>query len=310
MTPTLCLVTGANGFVGRALCAEMACRGLPLRAALRHAAGPQTVGVGAIDGDTDWRAALSGCDTVVHLAAQAHQAAGDLQRLQATNVHGVLNLARQAQAAGVRRLVFLSSIKAWGETTLPGEAARESDACHPQDAYGRSKCSAEQGLRALPQDGGMDIVIVRPPLVYGPGARANFAALQRAVQRGWPLPLGAVRNARSFIALDNLVDFLILCARHPAAAQHTFHVSDGADLSSPDLVRAMAQAAGVPARLWPLPPILLRAAARIVGRGAAAQRLLGNLQLDIGKARTLLDWHPPLTLQEGMRRAFTERPQP
>ena len=297
------LITGANGFVGSALCAEAQRRGLAFRAAQRQAGGSDHVGVGAIDGRTDWREALQGCDTVVHLAAQAHQAAGDTATLRATNVDGVLNLARQAAAAGVRRLVFLSSIKAWGEHTQPGEAAKETDASQPEDAYGHSKHDAEHGLREISIAHAIEHVIVRAPLVYGPGAKGNFAALQRAVRRGWPLPLGAVHNARSFIALDNLVDFLMCCATHPAAAGQTFHVSDGVDLSSPALVRAIAAAADVPARLLPVPAGLLRTAATLLGQGAAAQRLLGNLQVDISKAQGALGWQPPFTVAEGMRRA-------
>lgn len=296
------LVTGANGFVGTALCRELQRRGMALRAASRAPlqADYEQVRVGAIDGGTDWSAALQGCDTVIHLAALAHQPVSEegLAALRASNVDGVLHLARTAQAAGVRRFVFLSSIKAWGETTRPGQAARETDACQPQDAYGRSKCDAEQGLRALQ----MEVAIVRAPLVYGPNAKANFAALLNAVLRGWPLPLGAVRNARSLVALDNLVDFLILCAQHPAASG-TFHVSDGADLSTAELARAMAQAGGARARLLPLPPGLLRLALALIGKSAAADRLLNNLQLDISKAKTLLGWQPPLSVAEGMRRA-------
>lgn len=304
------LITGANGFVGSALCRMALARGLDVRAAVRQ---PQDmpfaqVVVGDIHAETNWHSALAGCDTVVHLAALAHRPLGsDAQAhaaLQATNVDGVVRLASLAADAGVRRLVFLSSIKAWGESTLPGQAARESDDCRPEDAYGRSKLAAEQALRTLAAQRGLSLVIVRPPLVYGPGAKANFAALLRAVRAGWPLPFGAVRNARSLVALDNLTDFLLCCASHPAAVGQTFHVSDGADLSSADMVKALATAACRPARLWPVPPAWLRLAGRLLGRGEAAKRLLDNLQVDISKAHKLLGWRPPLSVSEGMRRVL------
>lgn len=293
------LVTGSNGFVGTALCREMQRRGMALRAL-------QRADIGSIGAHTDWRSALDGCDTVIHLAAQAHRPAGksaqELSALRSTNVDGVLNLARQSAATGVRRFVFLSSIKAWGERTAPGHAARELDTCHPEDAYGQSKWEAEKGLVAFARE--LEIVIVRSPLVYGPQAKGNFAALARAVLRGWPLPLGAVHNARSMVALDNLVDFLICCAFHPGAVNQTFHVSDDDDLSAAALVRAIATAAGVTPRLFSVPPSWLRFAARLIGRDDAAQRLLGNLQVDISRARDLLQWKPGVSVQEGMRRAL------
>ena len=297
------LVTGANGFVGTALCTVLRVRGIAHTAAMRDT-------VGSIGPATDWRPALQGCDVVVHLAGRAHQPAGeDTTALYATNVAGTLRLAQQAAAAGVQRLVFMSSIKAWGEVTLPGQAARESDESHPQDAYGLSKHKAERGLRQISQDTGMAIVIIRPPLVYGPQARANFAALLRAVQRGWPLPLGAVRNTRSFIGVDNLVDFVLLCAQHPAAADQTFHVSDGADLSTAALVQGMARAANVKTRLLAVPVGVLKATAWLLGKGEAVQRLTGNLQLDISQARNQLGWRAPVSVDEGLRRAVTAMEQ-
>ncbi|MCX7217267.1 MAG: NAD-dependent epimerase/dehydratase family protein [Burkholderiales bacterium] len=307
------LVTGANGFVGTALCRLAQARGLDVRAAVRMTCDlpvPQ-VAVGDINAKTDWRSALVGCDTVIHLAALAHRPQGTDANahaaLHATNVDGALHLARQAADAGISRFVFLSSIKAWGETTKPGQHAGEGDACQPQDAYGRSKHAAEQALRGLAIERGMALVIVRAPLVYGPEAKANFAALVRAVCAGWPLPLGAVRNARSLVGLDNLCDFLLCCAQHPAAAGQTFHVSDGVDLSSAELVRAIARAYGKPIRLLALPPWLLRSCAGLLGQGATAQRLLDNFQLDISKARSLLGWEPLVPLDEGLRRALARQ---
>jgi nucleoside-diphosphate-sugar epimerase len=230
--------------------------------------------------------------------------ADPLTAFRAVNVGGTLNLARQAATAGVKRFVFISSVKVNGESTLPGRAFTEADAPKPQDAYGQSKHEAEQGLRQLSADTGMEVVVIRPPLVYGPGVKANFAALMRAVQRGWPLPLGAVHNQRSLVALDNLVDFIITCITHPQAANQTFLVSDGQDLSTTELVRGMAQAAGVPARLLPVPVWALQAGASLLGKGDAVQRLCGNLQVDISKARSLLGWLPPVSVEEGLRRAM------
>jgi nucleoside-diphosphate-sugar epimerase len=232
------------------------------------------------------------------------KAIDQLTEFRRINVDGTLNLALQAAAAGVRRFVYLSSVKVNGGGTSPGRAFTEADAPNPQDAYGQSKHEAEQGLRQLSADTGMEVVVIRPPLVYGPGAKANFAALMRAVQRGWPLPLGAVHNQRSLVALDNLVDFIVTCITHPQAANQTFLVSDGQAMSTTELVRGMAQAAGVPARLLPVPVWALQAGASLLGKGDAVQRLCGNLQVDMSKARSLLGWVPPVSVEEGLRRAM------
>lgn len=305
------LVTGANGWVGHSLCTELTRRGIKVRAAVRSAdvetQGFERVIVGSIDGNTDWSAALGDVDAVVHLAARVHvmkdTAANPLAEFRRVNVAGSLNLARQAVAAGVKRIVFVSSVKVHGEYTSPGHAFSEADSPSPQDSYGVSKHEAELGLRQIALDTGIEVVIVRPPLVYGPGVKANFAALMRVVQRGWPLPLGAVHNQRSLVALDNLVDFIVTCATHPQAANETFLVSDGHDLSTTELVRGLARASGVPARLVPLPVWVLKAGATLVGKRDNAQRLFGNLRVDISKAHNLLDWHPPVSVDEGLRRA-------
>jgi nucleoside-diphosphate-sugar epimerase len=234
-----------------------------------------------------------------------HDTAADpVTAFRAVNVDGTLNLARQAAAAGVKRFVFISSVKVNGESTALGRAFTEADLANPQDAYGQSKHEGEQGLRQLSVDTGMEVVVIRPPLVYRPGVKANFAALMRAVQRGWPLPLGAVHNQRSFVALSNLVDFIVTCITHPQAANQTFLVSDGQDLSTTELVRGMAQVAGVPARLLPVPVWALQAGASLLGKGDVVQRLCGNLQVDISKARNLLGWVPPVSAEEGLRRAM------
>ena len=287
------LVTGSSGFVGRALVDRL----LPASAQLML---PRQLNIDAAE--------MSDISTVIHLAARVHvmhdTAADPLASFRAVNVEVTLALAAQAAAAGVHRFVFVSSVKVNGEATTAGHAFSERDAPAPQDAYALSKWEAEQGLRQIASSTGMEVVIIRPPLVYGPGVKANFAALMRAVQRGWPLPLGAVHNLRSLVGLDNLVDFIITCVSHPAAANQTFFVSDGADISTPDLVRAMARAAGCPARLLSVPVSVLATLASLVGKRAAVDRLCSSLQLDISKAHELLQWVPPVALEQGLHRTF------
>lgn len=307
------LVTGANGFVGAAVCRHALAKGLAVRAAVRATdmavpAEAQTVLVGAMDAQTVWTQALQGCHAVVHTAARVHvmneSAADPLSEFRRVNVEGTLNLARQAAAAGVRRFVFVSSVKVHGEGTSAQHAYTASDAPAPQDAYGISKAEAEQGLREVVRESGMDLTVVRPPLVYGPGVKANFRSLMRAVDRGLPLPLGSVTgNRRSLVALDNLADLLLTCAGHPAAAGQAFLVSDGEDLSTAELLRRMGRALSRPARLWPCPPALLRLAAGGLGRASVAQRLLGSLRVDIAHTTAVLGWTPPISVDEGLRRA-------
>lgn len=301
-------ITGINGWVASAVARRARELGLAVRGSARDPVRPDTVRTGGLDGTTPWSASLSAMDAVLHLAARVHimddPAADPLAAFRAVNTAGTLNLARQAATAGVRRFVFVSSIKVNGEATAPGHAFRHDDPPAPLDPYGISKREAEDGLREIAAATGMEVVIVRPPLVYGPGVRANFAAMMRAVQRGLPLPLGAVtHNRRSLVALDNLVDLLITCLDHPAAANQTFLASDGEDLSTTDLLRRLGQAMGRPARLFPVPPALLQAGARLLGKGDVAQRLLGNLQVNIAHTRATLGWTPPIPVDEGLRRA-------
>jgi len=313
------LVTGASGFVGRALTHALQISGYNVLGAVRQLQG--RVGadsidtkklafkaVGNISNQTKWTPVLQGVDTIVHCAARVHmmreQASDPMAAFRGVNVAGTLHLAEHAAAAGVQRFVFLSSIGVNGVQSAPGKSFSETDKPSPHNAYALSKWEAEQGLLRIANETGLKVVIIRSPLVYGFGAPGNFAALTRAVQRGWPLPLGAVHNQRSLVALDNLVDFIVTCITHPQAANQTFLVSDGQDLSTTELVRGMARAAGVPARLLPVPVWALKAGALLLGKGDAVQRLCGNLQVDISKARSLLGWLPPVSVEEGLRRAM------
>src|SRR5665647_1029724 len=310
------LVTGASGFVGGALVAQLIAReGYEVLALTRQpppnpVAGARYLLVGDLDLQECWQPTLSGVHTLVHTAARVHvlheRVAEPFTEFQRINVEGTLRVAKLAAAAGVRRFVFLSSIGVNGVQTSVGTAFSETDTPNPHNAYALSKLEAERGLRRLSEQSGLEVVIIRPPLVYGPGVKANFAALMRAVQRGWPLPLGSVQNQRSLVALDNLIDFIVTCISHPRAANQTFLVSDGHDVSIAELVRGLARAKGVRPHLFAVPLWALRAGAALLGRSNDLQRLCGNLQVDISKARHLLDWVPPISLDQGLRRAIAE----
>ena len=306
------LVTGSTGFVGRALIPAMLRRGHKpaevLRCAEENPDGRLTkVVVGNIDGATKWPKAIKSAEAVIHLAARVHvmrdSASDPVAEFRSVNTEGTLHLARQAAEAGVRRFIFLSTIGVNGNSTLHGKVFMPTDTPSPHDPYSMSKYEAEIGLHSIARSTGMELVIIRPPLVYGANAPGNFGKLTRLVARSFPLPLGSINNLRSFVGIDNLVDFIVTCLEHPAAANETFMVSDGEDLSTPDLIRRMARAMNRPAHLLPVPVWALKAGALLLGKGDAVQRLCGNLQVDISKSRTLLGWNPPVSVDEGLRRA-------
>nr|WP_314876125.1 SDR family oxidoreductase [uncultured Pseudomonas sp.] len=304
------LVTGANGFIGAALCRSLlALPGRDVRGSVRgpHArlpVGLQPVQVATLDGSTDWQAALAGVDQVVHTAARVHvmhdSSSDPLAAFRQVNVEGTLNLARQAALAGVKRFIFISSIKVNGEANPAGRPYQADDSPAPGDAYGVSKLEAEQGLWQLSAETAMEVVVIRPVLVYGPGVKANFHSMMRWLHKGVPLPLGAVDNRRSLVSVANLVDLIQVCMEHPCAANQTFLVSDGNDVSLSQLLRMLGQALGRPARLLPVPSWLLRSAASALGRRNVAQRLFGSLQVDISKNHQLLGWTPPYSLEQGL----------
>jgi nucleoside-diphosphate-sugar epimerase len=309
------LITGANGFVGKALCTELARRDFYVRGAIREPlSSPElsydVVSVGNIGSETDWTEALKGVGVVVHLAARVHvmrdKAVDPLIEFRAVNAEGTLNLARQAAKTNVQRFVYLSSIKVNGEQTLPGQPFTEQDVPTPLDPYGISKYEAEVGLLKIVQQTGMEIVVIRPPLVYGPGVKANFLSMMHAIYKGIPLPLGAIHNRRSLVALDNLVDLILTCIDHPAAANQVFLVSDGEDMSTTELLQRTAVALGKSVQLLPIPQGLLALGLKMLGKKDLAQRLCGSLQVDINKTRNVLGWRPPISVEEGLRKTAEE----
>ena len=306
------LVTGANGFVGSALCARLCKEDSLVRGAVRSLSlcpdGVQAFAIGSLSSNTDWTAALKNVKQVVHLAARVHvmndKSSDRVTEFCRVNVEGTATLARQAAVAGVKRFIFLSSIKVNGEFTETGQSFTADDMPAPEDPYGVSKYEAEQLLRQIAAGTGMEVVIIRPPLVYGPSVKANFESMMRWLARGVPLPLAEVTdNRRSIVALDNLVDLIVTCLNHPAAANQTFLVSDGEDLSTTQLLKRMGTAMGHPARLFHLPPSLLKLGATVLNKPGMYQRLCGSLQVDITKTIRLLGWTPLVSVDEGLRRA-------
>lgn len=297
------LITGASGFVGKALCHQLAVSGHKVIPVVRSRTGlPDEVVIGNLEGLNNWHYSLKGCHTIVHLAARVHvmndPAQDPLALYRATNTDATLNLARQAAQVGVKRLVFISTIKVNGEGR--DEPYRETDAPSPEDAYAISKWEAEQGLMSIAAETGLDVVILRPPLVYGPGVKANFRRLLDVVARGWPLPLGAIKNRRSLLYLGNFVDAIRVCIEHPAAAGQTFMIDDGQPVSTPELVRAVARAMGRPARLWAVPVSVFEFVGKLLGKRAAVARLTGSLWVDDSLIRSRLGWTPPFTMQQGL----------
>lgn len=309
------LVTGGTGFLGRALLHKLLVSGrCPLIAAVRRNKTdfPAEVGVewvGELGSSTDWTTCLHGVGVVIHCAARAHvmkDETGDpLLEYRRVNVQGTLALAEQAVKAGVRRFVYISSIKVNGEHTASNTSFHAEDIPVPEDAYGISKLEAEQSLLALARDTGMEVVIIRPPLVYGPGVKGNFASMVRWVCKSMPLPLGTVHNRRSLVALENLVDFIALCAdpeRSPRAANEVFLISDGEDVSTTELLRKVANAYDVAPLLLPIPVVWIQTVARLLGKRAVVDRLLGSLVVDSSKARDLLGWKPVVSMDEQLEK--------
>jgi nucleoside-diphosphate-sugar epimerase len=314
------LVTGASGFIGQAISAELVLQGFDVLCAVRRPFlldGASILRVRDLEEPSDWSSNLDGVDCIIHTAARVHimddTARNPFAEFHKVNVIATLNLAQQAASRGVQRFIFLSSIKVNGEYTELGKPFKADDAPNPQDGYSLSKHQAEQGLFLIAQKTGMEIVVIRPPLVYGLGVKANFASMMHALQRGIPLPFGAIHNKRSFVYIGNLVSLIVRCIDHPAAANQVFLVSDGCDFSTTELLNACATALGVKARLLPVPQSWIEYGASLLGKHKVAQRLCSYLQVDISKTQQYLDWTPPFSHTEGLKvtahSTFTELPQ-
>ena len=273
------------------------------------------VRVGEINCNTDWAGVVFDCNVVAHGAARVHvmndSSIDPLSAFRSTNTLGTLNLAKQAAEFGVKRFIFISSIKVNGEFTVKGSSFKFDDTYVPDDPYGLSKYEAEVGLRKIAQETGMEVVIIRPPLIYGPGVKGNFVNMMRWLNKGVPLPLGAIHNIRSLVSIDNLVNLIVTCIEHPNAANQTFLVSDDEDISTSGLLSKLGLSLGVTNRLLPIPGTLLEFLAKLLGKYAVAQRLLGSLQVDITKTKEQLNWEPPFSIDEGLKKTvqyFLEHP--
>lgn len=304
------LVTGATGFVGRVLCTRLLADGIHVRGTLLESEalsslvdGVEPAYILPLGFETDWRDALVGIEIVIHLAARVHimdDAATDpLTEFRKVNVEGTAHLAREAAKAGIKRLVFVSSIKVNGEENVTSYT--QNSLPNPSDPYGISKWEAEQALRCIEAETGLEVVVIRPTLVYGPGVKANFLNMLKIISRGIPLALASISNKRSLIYVGNLVDALSICATHPSAAGKTYLVNDGEDVSTPELIRRTAKALGVPARLFPFPLQIMLFAGKLTGKSAVVNRLTGSLTVDSSKIRRELGWVPPFTMDEGLR---------
>lgn len=301
------LVTGANGFVGRALCPRLAEFGYKVVPVVRRQSNIANEVI--VHDAASWEAALNGCDSVIHLAARAHvmqdKERNPLQAFRVSNVDTTIDLAKRAVEAGVRRFVFMSTIKVNGEETAPGCSFSPEDSTEPKDPYAISKWEAEQGLLEIAKRTELEVVIIRPPLIYGPSVKGNFATLIKWVKIGVPLPFGTLRNHRSMIGLDNLLNFTVLCAdvaRSPSAKGQVFLVSDGEDVSTTELLRRVAKAYGCKSRMFSVPVDLMRLALRCTGKSLLADRLFGSLVVDDSKARQMLGWHPPSSMDEQLKK--------
>ena len=312
------LVTGASGFIGSALVDALVHLGVAVRACYRSDTNLPRVDIDVIGGidllsTSDLKPVLSGVSVIVHTAARVHvmqeRSDNPLEAFRRMNVDATLRLARQAAESGVKRFVYISSIKVNGEQTLTGQKFTADMRPSPSDAYGISKLDAENGLLSMAKETGIEVVIIRPPLVYGPGVKANFAKLMTWVARGIPLPFACIdKNRRSMVGLDNLVNLLILCTSHPSAANQVFLVSDDEDLSTAGLIHAIGVAVGQSARLFPVPKVCLSWGAKLIGKRGFTDRLFGNLQVDITKTKELLNWNPPFTVAEGLKKTVIIKP--
>ena len=300
------LITGANGFIGTHLCHELSNRNVGFRATARRANENNYADFISCDLETtdSLDQLMDGCDTVVHLAGRAHVTSDESQeKYQVANEFVTQRLANAAAQNGIERFVYLSSIKANGESSGPGLPIRQSDTPNPLDNYGRSKLAAELALQEICRVNSMDYVIIRPTLVYGKGVKANFSALISAVKRGLPLPIATVKNVRSMIGINNLTDLIIAASTNPKATNQTFLASDGIDTSTPALVRLIAESLNRRARIFPFPILILRLSAAVIGKSSAIDKLTGSLSVDISHTTNTLNWHPPFSVESEIAKA-------
>lgn len=303
------LLTGASGFVGNYLLNQLSDYDVTL--ILRH---NNVVGykhrIADLNESIDLSDALNGIDVVIHCAARAHimndNSLSPLDEYRKLNVNATINLARQASSAGVKRFIYLSSIKVNGESTFHNKPFKFDDKPNPEDPYGVSKLEAELGLKKIASEQGMELVIIRPPLVYGPGVKGNFEYLLKSTMKRWPLPLGKISNKRSLVSIQNLVGLIVTCVEHPKAANQSFLVSDDEDLSTPELVRKLGTAAQRPVRMINIPVGFMKYCFRLFGKEGVVDRLNGSLQVDISHTKKVLDWEPRYTVDECLKSLFIE----
>jgi len=307
------LLTGSSGFVGRAILRDAQKSGLNIRPVFRSmddvCVHSNSVLVPDLDATTDWALALKDVKVVIHVAAIPYAERKETLELlnwyRKINVEGTVNLARQASAQGVKRFIFISSVKVNGESTLIGSPFTAEGEIHPRGAYALTKAEAELKLKQITNETGMELTVIRPPMIYGPGVKGNMSLLVNSVRRGLPLPFGKVnKNRRSMVSIYNLVDLILVCINHPKAANQTFLISDGEDLSTSELLKKIANALGRPIHLFSFPVALLSLIAKLIGKSKSSERLLGSLQVDIHITCELLNWSPSLSMDEALRRSF------